>query len=73
MLLSKEDEFIIAGMIKKYKLQKTANKKWAMCCPFHNEITPSFSLNTSTGEFHCFGCSKSGTWDDLVAIKEKFL
>lgn len=29
-------------------------------CPFHEERTPSFSLDAERGLFHCFGCGKGG-------------
>jgi DNA primase len=29
-------------------------------CPFHNEKTPSFTLNDDKGFFHCFGCGAHG-------------
>ncbi|MBI1775725.1 MAG: DNA primase [Proteobacteria bacterium] len=29
-------------------------------CPFHNEKTPSFTLNEDKGFYHCFGCGAHG-------------
>ncbi|MGE0737235.1 MAG: DNA primase [Alphaproteobacteria bacterium] len=29
-------------------------------CPFHNEKTPSFTVNDEKGFFHCFGCGAHG-------------
>jgi DNA primase len=34
-------------------------------CPFHEERTPSFSLNPSQGLYYCFGCHKGG---DLISF-----
>lgn len=34
-------------------------------CPFHNEKTPSFSVNEQKGFYHCFGCGVSG---DIVTF-----
>jgi DNA primase len=40
-------------------------------CPFHEEKTPSLSINAETGKFHCFGChAKGGDIFDFVVTKE---
>jgi len=39
-------------------------------CPFHDEKTPSFSVNTALGFFHCFGCDESGDVFDFVRKTE---
>lgn len=37
-----------------------AGREFKACCPFHNEKTPSFTINDEKGFFHCFGCSAHG-------------
>jgi DNA primase len=41
------------------KIQK-AGREWKACCPFHNEKTPSFTINDEKGFYHCFGCGAHG-------------
>ncbi len=41
------------------KLQR-AGREWKACCPFHNEKTPSFTVNDQKGFYHCFGCQAHG-------------
>ncbi|MDA0819148.1 MAG: DNA primase [Proteobacteria bacterium] len=41
------------------KLQR-AGREWKACCPFHNEKTPSFTVNDQKGFYHCFGCGAHG-------------
>ena len=35
-------------------------------CPFHNEKTPSFTVNDQKGFYHCFGCGAHGSVIDFV-------
>jgi DNA primase len=37
-----------------------AGREWKACCPFHNEKTPSFTINDEKGFYHCFGCGAHG-------------
>ncbi|QAY79379.1 DNA primase [Sphingosinicella sp. BN140058] len=41
------------------KLQK-AGREYKACCPFHQEKTPSFTINDEKGFYHCFGCGAHG-------------
>lgn len=39
---------------------KKAGPRYKARCPFHNEKTPSFSVNPDRQFFYCFGCGASG-------------
>ena len=41
------------------------NRGSMVCCPFHNDRTPSMKLNEDY--FYCFGCGATGDVIDLVA------
>ncbi|MBA2467656.1 MAG: DNA primase [Sphingomonas sp.] len=41
------------------KLTK-AGREYKACCPFHQEKTPSFTVNDEKGFYHCFGCGAHG-------------
>ena len=51
---------LLSGLIgKSVKLQR-AGREWKACCPFHQEKTPSFTINDDKGFYHCFGCGAHG-------------
>ena len=37
-----------------------AGREYKACCPFHDEKTPSFTINDEKGFYHCFGCGAHG-------------
>ncbi len=39
---------------------KKTGRAWKACCPFHEEKTPSFTVNPDRQSFKCFGCGKGG-------------
>ena len=51
----------IVRIIQPYAELKKKGANWMACCPFHQEKTPSFSVNPSKGFYKCFGCGKGGS------------
>ena len=43
-------------------------KEFVFLCPFHEEKTPSCSMNMYTGMFHCFGCKKGGSLNSFLTF-----
>jgi DNA primase len=50
---------IVAVIGDHTKLRK-AGRSWKGLCPFHNERTPSFTVDRDKGLYHCFGCGVGG-------------
>jgi hypothetical protein len=54
---------------KQVKLQR-AGRGWKGLCPFHQERTPSFTVNDEKGFYHCFGCGAHGdVFEWVIAIE----
>ena len=41
-----------------------------LCCPFHQDKTPSFVIYPKTNTFHCFGCGVNGDVIEFIQLKE---
>lgn len=55
-----KDRADLVRIIEPYAPLKKKGANWMACCPFHQEKTPSFSVNPSKGFYKCFGCGKGG-------------
>ncbi|MBN2254051.1 MAG: hypothetical protein JW701_10155, partial [Kosmotogaceae bacterium] len=43
-------------------------KSYTACCPWHDDASPSLSVDREKGLYNCFGCGESG---DVVTLVEK--
>ncbi|OYW14602.1 MAG: DNA primase [Sphingomonadales bacterium 12-62-5] len=50
----------LSGVISRTTKLQRAGREWKACCPFHNEKSPSFTVNDEKGFYHCFGCGAHG-------------
>jgi DNA primase len=50
---------IVEVIDSRVKLRKTG-RNFTACCPFHDEKTPSFSVNPDKQFYYCFGCGAGG-------------
>lgn len=59
-------EVDLASLINRYVPLKKKGREYMACCPFHQEKTPSFTVNPQKGFYHCFGCGAHGSAFDFV-------
>ncbi|WP_017672551.1 DNA primase [Blastomonas sp. AAP53] len=50
----------LSTLIGRHVKVQRAGREFKACCPFHNEKTPSFTINDDKGFYHCFGCGAHG-------------
>ena len=55
----RESADIVALISRKTDLRRVGSR-WTGLCPFHEERTPSFSVDPERGLYHCFGCGVGG-------------
>lgn len=65
------DRLALSDIIRgKVKLTQKG-KEFTGLCPFHNEKTPSFTVNDEKGFYHCFGCGAHGDIIKFIMDSEK--
>ncbi|WP_394023125.1 DNA primase [Anaerococcus martiniensis] len=60
----------IVDIIGEYVDLKRAGSSYKGLCPFHNEKTPSFTVDEKKQLFHCFGCGAGGDVVSFIMQKE---
>ena len=50
----------LAELVAEVTKVKRSGRSVMAVCPFHQEKTPSMSVDPARGLYHCFGCGKSG-------------
>jgi len=76
MLMGIEDDDIrkvrdatdIVALISQHLQLRRVGRRWTGLCPFHNEKSPSFSVNDELGVYYCFGCGQKG--DAITFVRE---
>jgi DNA primase len=59
----------IVEVIQAHTDLRRAGARWVGLCPFHDERTPSFSVDAQDKLYHCFGCGVGG--DVIKFVEEK--
>ena len=54
------DRLTLSDIVGKRVKLTRAGREFKGCCPFHNEKTPSFTVNDEKQFYHCFGCGAHG-------------
>ena len=58
----------MVGLVGSRTDLRRVGSRWVGLCPFHEERTPSFSVNAEQGLYHCFGCGEGG--DAISFVRE---
>lgn len=59
----------IVDVISQYVHLQKKGSNYVCCCPFHNEKTPSFSVNQTRQMYKCFGCGEGGS---VITFLQKY-
>ena len=66
------DTIDIVDVVSRYVTLSKTGQNYRGLCPFHNEKTPSFTVNTTRQMFYCFGCGTGGDVFSFLMSRERF-
>src|ERR671918_1612675 len=64
-----KDAADIVEIVSAYTELRRSGQRFQGLCPFHDERTPSFSVNATEKLYYCFGCGARG--DVITFVEEK--
>jgi DNA primase len=70
-LQSIRDRISLVEIVSAYVSLKRSGRNHLGLCPFHDEKTPSFTVNEERGLYHCFGCGAGGTVFNFIMRIER--
>jgi DNA primase len=61
----------LVAIVSRHVALTRRGREYLGLCPFHQEKTPSFTVNEQKGFYHCFGCGAHGTAINFVMQHER--
>jgi DNA primase len=61
----------LVEIVSQYVAVRPSGANYIACCPFHEDKTPSMTINREKGLFHCFGCGVGGDLFQFVMKIER--
>ena len=61
----------VSRVVERVLVLKRSGAEFQGLCPFHNEKTPSFTINDRKGFYHCFGCGAHGDAISFVMAQQR--
>lgn len=62
------DQTDLVALVSDYIALRRVGQRHTGLCPFHQEKSPSFSVNSELGVYYCFGCQASG--DSITFLRQ---
>jgi DNA primase len=64
--------FDLVETVRQYvRMTESPRGWWLGLCPFHQESTPSFSVNAKTESWYCHACHRGGDVQAFIDLIEK--